>query len=207
MVVPIIFLVVISYVADALWPKLVNSHPLLLMGMNARNRNLALVATHVAPVPYYVVGTLRLLVSDPLFYLLGWWYGDGAVRWVENRWGETGPVLRWVEKYFGKASYPLVFFAPNNLICALAGSVGMPPAAFLAVNITGTIVRLFLIRWLGDVFSKPIDWFREFVGRYTMFILPITIAIVAVLVWREWRRGTSEVQHLRDLTEEFGEDD
>ena len=37
---PIIGLIVLSNVGDALAPELVNSHPLQLLAMNARNRNL-----------------------------------------------------------------------------------------------------------------------------------------------------------------------
>ena len=47
--------------------------------MNARNRNLILVTNQLDAVSYYVVGTLRLLLSDPLFFLIGYWYGDTAL--------------------------------------------------------------------------------------------------------------------------------
>ena len=30
-------------------------------------------------------GPVRLLISDPLFFLLGYWYGDAAVKWMERR--------------------------------------------------------------------------------------------------------------------------
>lgn len=203
-VVPLIALVILSWVADAFWPTLVDSHPLLLIAMNARNRNLALVATEIDPIAYYTVGTVRLVLSDPLFYLLGWFYGESAVKWIENRWGSAAGVLRRVESVFGKAAYPLVFIAPNNLICALAGSSGMRPAVFITLNVSGTVVRLFVIRWLGDVFSVPLDAIRDFIGEYALYILPFTITFVAVLVYREYRRGTSEIQQLRDIGDEFG---
>src|SRR5690349_8448831 len=76
--VPIIALVILNTVGDALAVRLVNHHPLLLIAMNARNRNLVLVTNHLGWVSYYTVGTLRLLVSDPLFFLIGYWYGDRA---------------------------------------------------------------------------------------------------------------------------------
>ena len=61
----------------ALAPTLVDTHPLLLIAMNARNRNLALTTNLLDPIPYYVVGFTRLVISDPLFYLLGFFYGRG----------------------------------------------------------------------------------------------------------------------------------
>jgi membrane protein DedA with SNARE-associated domain len=204
-VVPLICMVIAGYVADATWPKLVNSHPLLLMTLSSRNRNLALVATEVDAIPYYVVGTLRLLASDPLFYLLGYFYGDTVVAWVERRWTYAAEWVAWIERIFGKAAYPIIFIAPNNLFCALAGSTGMRPAVFIALNVSGTLTRLFLIRWLGDVFSKPLDWLRDFIGDYTGILLPITITIVVVMVVREFRRGSSELQQLVDLEDELEE--
>jgi membrane protein DedA with SNARE-associated domain len=202
-VVPLICMVVAGWIADATWPKLVNSHPLLLIALSSRNRNLALVATEIDAVPYYVVGTLRLLASDPLFYLLGYFYGDTAVAWVERRWSFAAEWLEWIEELFSKAAYPVVFLAPNNIFCAMAGSSGMRPAVFFALNVTGTITRLFVIRWLGDVFSKPLDWLRELIGDYASYLLPVTILIVVVMVAREVRRGASEVQQLSHLEDEL----
>ncbi|HEX8582256.1 MAG TPA: hypothetical protein VF640_08000, partial [Acidimicrobiales bacterium] len=81
LVVPLVALVIASNVGDALAPTLVNEHPVWLMALNARNRNLVLATPYLDAWSYYIVATLRLLVSDPLFYVLGIWYGDGAVRW------------------------------------------------------------------------------------------------------------------------------
>jgi membrane protein DedA with SNARE-associated domain len=202
---PLICMVIASYVAEAIWPTLVNSHPLLLIVLNARNRNLALVATEIDAIPYYVVGTLRLLASDPLFYLLGYFYGDTAVAWVKRRWSFLSEWMDWIENAFAKAGYPIIFLAPNNLFCALAGATRMRPAVFLTLNVSGTIIRLFVIRWLGDIFSKPLDWVRDAIGEYRLILLPITITIVVVLFAREFRRGSSEVQQLVDLEETLEE--
>jgi hypothetical protein len=43
LVVPLVALVIASNVGDALAPTLVNEHPVWLMALNARNRNLVLV--------------------------------------------------------------------------------------------------------------------------------------------------------------------
>ena len=52
--------------------------------MNARNRNLILVTNQLDAVSYYGVATVRLLLSDPLFFLIGYWYGDTALTWMET---------------------------------------------------------------------------------------------------------------------------
>ena len=112
LVAPIIVLIVVSNIGDALAPKLVEDNPLLLIAMNARNRNLILVTNQLDALSYYLVGTLRLLLSDPLFFLIGYWYGDTALTWMEQRTKTYGSMLRQWERGFGKAAYPLVFIAP-----------------------------------------------------------------------------------------------
>src|SRR4051794_5773820 len=155
---PIIILVIASWVGDASAAYLVDHHPMWLITLNARNRNLLLVTNYVDTIPYYVVGTLRLLLSDPLFYLLGYLYGDAAVKWMERKAPTYGKVMRSAERFFAIAAYPLVFFAPNNFICLFAGAAGMGIPVFFVLNISGTIVRLYALRVTGDIFDKPIQW-------------------------------------------------
>ena len=89
--VPLVALVIASYVGDGLAPTLVDSHPAWLIALNARSRNLVLVTNYLDPWTYYGIGIVRLLISDPLFFLLGHWYGDAAVRWMERRTKYLGP--------------------------------------------------------------------------------------------------------------------
>jgi membrane protein DedA with SNARE-associated domain len=204
--VPLIGLVIAAQVGDALAPTLVDTHPLWLITLNARNRNLILVVNQVDLWPFFLIGTLRLMASDPLFYLLGYFYGDAAVHWVERRSTRFGEWIRQFEGIFRRASYPLVFLAPNNLICVLSGSSGMRPSVFFVLNFTGTLTRLALIVWLGEAFEKPIDWVLDLIGEYRWYLLAATITIVAVMSWNEMRQGTSEVGRLRRLGRDGGAD-
>ena len=74
--------------------------------MNARNRNLILVTNQLDAASYYVVGTLRLLLADPLFFLIGYWYGDTALDWMEKRTKSFGKTLRQWESWFGQGRVP-----------------------------------------------------------------------------------------------------
>jgi membrane protein DedA with SNARE-associated domain len=205
-VAPLVALTVIANIGDALAPTLVNEHPLLLIAMNARNRNLALTTNLLDPIPYYVVGFVRLLLSDPLFYLLGYFYGDAAVRWVERNTRTLGGQLRWVEKKFSRWGVPLVFAIPNNWICLFAGASRMRPAVFLAANISGTILRLWLIRIVGKAFEGPIDWILEFIARYRLPLLALSIGAVLFTFLSERRRGTGELEGLTHLADELEAD-
>jgi membrane protein DedA with SNARE-associated domain len=203
--VPLICLVIMSYVGDALAPTLFDTHPVFLMVLNSRTRNLVLVTNEVDPVTFYAVGLARLLISDPLFFLLGMWYGDAAVEWMERRTRTWGQMLRQVERWFSKAAYPIIFIAPNNYVCLFAGAAGMPLRAFFAVNIAGTIFRLWLVRTFGDAFERPIDDLVGWIGDHRLPLLALSVTLVVVSIALEARKGETEVSSLAHLDDELEE--
>jgi membrane protein DedA with SNARE-associated domain len=200
---PLVLLTIAANVGDALAPSLVDSHPLLLIALNARNRNLALTTNLLDPIPYYVVGFVRLVISDPLFYLLGWFYGDAAVKWVERNTKTLGSSLRWVESRFSRFALPLVFLVPNNWICLFAGASGMRPVVFIAANVSGTLVRLYVIRVLGNIFSEPIDWLLEQIATYRVPLLVLSVGAVLFTVLGERRSGRGELSGLKNLGDDL----
>ncbi len=201
MVAPLILLVIAANLGDAFMPYLVDNNPLLLIALNARNRNLALVTNQLDALSYYAVGFVRLVLSDPLFYLLGWFYGDAAVKWVERNTHTLGDTLRWVERNFKNFALPLVFAFPNNFICLFAGAAGMRPLVFAIANVSGTILRLYVIRALGETFSGPLDWLVEFIGNYRIPLLVVSIALVIFTFFNERKRGSGELTGLTQLPE------
>jgi membrane protein DedA with SNARE-associated domain len=200
--VPIVILIVVSYIGDALAPQLVNSHPLQLIAMNARNRNLILATNQLDAVSYYVVASLRLLLSDPLFFMIGYWYGDAALDWMERRSKSYGPMLRQWERWFGNAAYPLVFIAPNNIVCLFAGAAGMSLTGFFIANITGTLVRLYLIRRLGEAFEAPIDDVLGFINDYRIPLLIVSVIVFTVMMVNELRETKGEVEAIADAIDD-----
>jgi membrane protein DedA with SNARE-associated domain len=199
--VPIIGFIICTNVGTALAPELVDKHPLWLIALNSQNRNLILTTNQLDAWSYYLVGTARLIVSDPLFFLLGLWYGDVALEWMERRTKSFGKTLRQWERGFRKASYALVFLAPNQWICLFAGASGMPVGAFFGVNLAGTAGRLFLIRWLGEAFERPIDDVLGWVGDHRMILLVLSIAVTVVYAAVELRGGGPGLTELEDLAE------
>jgi membrane protein DedA with SNARE-associated domain len=200
-VTPIVALIAAAYVGDALTTTWADRHPLLLTMLNARNRVLVLTTNQLDPVSYYAVAGLRLLASDPLFYLLGRWYGDAMVVWVEKRSKTFGEQVRLYERAFAKAAYPLVFIAPNAYICLFAGASGMALSPFFALNIAGTAVRLYLIRRVGEAFDRPIQSVLRFFERYRLPLFVISVALVVFVVWNDRRRGKDEIGAMLELAE------
>ena len=198
----LIGLVIANNVGDALTTTWADRHPLALIALNSRNRILVLTTNQLDAVSYYAVASLRLLASDPLFFLLGRWYGDAAIRWVERKWASQGQVMRWFEGAFSKAAYPLVFLAPNNPICLFAGAAGMPVAVFFALNVSGTIARLYAIRVLGATFESPIESVLGFFQDYRIPLLVLSVSLVALSFLLDRRKGGGEVEAIKDLEED-----
>jgi membrane protein DedA with SNARE-associated domain len=196
---PIVARIACGYGADALWPTLVEEHPLWLLGLSARNRYAVLVVNRVDLWAYYLWGTLRLLLPDPFFFALGWFYGPAALRWMEHRTPTVGTMMRRVEKWFVRWGHPLVFLIPNNYVCLIAGAARMSPVVFALLNVTGTVGRLLVLQIVGDVFSGPIDWFLELVAQYRIPLLVISVVVVAVMAGNEVRRGRKDIEGLHEL--------
>jgi membrane protein DedA with SNARE-associated domain len=204
LVVPIVVIAVASSVGDALSPTLVVDAPLLLVALVPRNRFLVLAAPQLDFWPFFLVGMVRLALTDPLFYLFGRWYGDRAIDWTERRAGAPGSV-RTLERWFRRAAYPIVAIAPNNFVCVLAGASGMSVVGFLVANLGGTAARMVLIWWVGDVFSEPLLDVVDFVSRYRWWLTGVTVVIVVASVWRARRRHASEIQTVDEVADELDE--
>lgn len=199
----IIGLVIVSQGAallgDLFLAGIVDREPALLIALNPRNRNLALATTQLSAGVYYTVGFLRLIASDPLYYLLGYWYGERAIAWTERRSRTYGPLIRDGERLFRKASLPLIFAAPNNIICAMSAATGVRLRTFIALNLSGTVVRLVVIRQLGEVFESPLERIIDLIARYRVPLLILSAIGVAWTVFGEFRSKDSELETLLHL--------
>jgi membrane protein DedA with SNARE-associated domain len=199
LIAPIVVMIACGYVADALWPTLVEEHPLWLLGLSARNRYAVLVVNRVDLWAYYLWGTLRLLLPDPFFFALGWFYGPAALRWMERRTPTVGTMMRRVESWFARWGHPLVVILPNNYVCLVAGAARMSPVLFAFLNVTGTVGRLAVLQVIGDVFSGPIDWFLDLVAQYRIPLLVVSTVVVVIMASGELRRGRKDIEDLQEL--------
>jgi membrane protein DedA with SNARE-associated domain len=201
--VPLSAMVIASNTAFFVWSSIVDRHPLLLITLSSQNRYLALTTNALDAWSYYLVASARLLAPDPLFYLLGFWYGAKAIDWMERRLPSLGTSLRVLEKGFAKASYVIVFVAPNNPVCLLAGAAAMRPLIFAILNVSGTFARLMLIRALGNFFDKPINSVLGFVKDYRWYIFALSGVMLAFSLWSDSRKGGSELDALRHLEDDL----
>ena len=186
-----------STIATAFTAPLATRHPLLLIILDSRNRNLVL-ARSVDLVPFVVVGTLRRMLSDPLYWMLGHWYGDRAIRWLEEK-GGGGMLVTLTEKVFVKAAYPMVFFFPGAIVCALAGRTGMPFVGFVITNVAGTICTVATLRLFGDILGGPVDSILGFFNRHLVATTIVTVGLVVASLVLQRAQGKSEIPTVDEL--------
>lgn len=176
LVAPIVAITGMGLLATAFTPALATRHPLLLIALDARNRFLVL-ARHVDLGPFVVVALLRRTLSDPLFYVLGRLYGEGALRWLEKK-GGGGQLVVLTEKLFKRAGYPMVFLFPGAIVCALAGQTGMSPAGFLVANVAGTLTSVLLVRRFSSALASPVDALLGFFSRHLVATTCVSVGLV-----------------------------
>lgn len=206
LIVPIVALVIASYVGSALHPTLAVDHPLWLISLNARNYHLALVVPNVSLVAFAVVAFVRLVLSDPLFYVLGREHGEAGRAWVGRQVEGSDRIIGWLDRWFPRLGAPFVFVAPNNVVCLLAGVTGMKVRTFVLLNAAGTATRIAVIWWFGQVFEDQLLDVLDLFSRYQLPATLIAIALVGIQVVVSSRRSTGELSNVRELTEEIQEE-
>ena len=201
----LVALVVASYAGGILLPSLLDTHPLVLISLNVTNRTLALASGELDATSFFLVGFVRLLLPDPFFFLLGRWYGDAAIRWMERKAPSYGELLRGLERWFDKARFVVVAIAPNNPVSLFAGAAGMSFAGFMAANVVGTIARLLLIRGFSELFEDLLGPVRGFIADYRWPLTALSVVLVALTIWSDRRGGRSGVGDLVNIEEGLSE--
>ncbi len=201
LIAPIVVLSTLGTIATALTPTLAANHPLLLIAMDARNRMLIL-AREVDLVPFLVVGVLRRSLSDPLFYLLGRFYGESAIRWLEKK-GGGGGLVTLTERIFKRAGYPMVFAFPGAIVCALAGTTGMSPVGFMIANLAGTLTSVIAVRLFSDAVASPVEWLLDFFRRNMVAATTVSVGLMILSVILSRAQGRLEGTSIDALEKEL----
>ncbi len=200
---PIVAFSICGFIVGILAPTLINDHPLVVIFFQPINRWLILASTRVEAWEFFAVAFFRLVLTDPLYFMLGHWFGDGALDWIENKTGNSGMVPT-LKKWFGKAGGVIVFLAPNAYVCVLAGASGMKVRLFIALNVVGTIGRLILIKAFGDVFEPVLEPVLDFIKRYQWQLVALSFAIFAVQTATNRKKGKKgELQGIGSMEAEL----
>jgi membrane protein DedA with SNARE-associated domain len=175
----------LTLVATALSPALAARRPLLLLALESPVRNM-LLASRVALVPFLVVVTLRRVAGASVFFLVGRWYGDAAVAWLERRAGRHGAQVRRVERFVRGGAYPLVFLSPTAVVCVVAGAMGLPPLAFVLCAGGGSLALGAALHLAGDALRGPIAEVIRVFDRHLIAATLTAVALAALWALRQW---------------------
>ncbi|WP_419944992.1 hypothetical protein [Candidatus Poriferisodalis sp.] len=170
-----------AYAGQIFFAALIARAPLLLLSLNATDPILLGVA-HQAPLwAFMAIGLARLFITDPFLYRLGYDYGPDAKAYLAAEFGPSSRVIRtmvWLEHWFPRAGWLLLFAVPGYPMCLLSGIARMRQLPFVVVNLAGTFTRLALVWWVADLFSGPLGAVIRFINRYSM---PFTVAMFVLV--------------------------
>ena len=194
----------IALIGDLIASVIFDSRPALLLAMNPRLRYLVNAANELDPLPYATIGFARLVASDPLYYLLGFWYGDRAIAWTARRSRTYGPMIDDGARLFRRAAYPIIFIAPSSIVSTLAAATGIRPATFFGLNLSGTAVRLVLVWYVGGLVEDQVNWLQGRGRRWSLVVVRtvgrrVRLDAVRRVSGRQFRSGPPSLTHRRRL--------
>lgn len=144
---------IIGWVGTALAPGLTNS-PFLLMVLSPRAVFVALASSSVSLLPFVLVGTLRLCVTDASYYIIGRRFPrsvdkapstDVEVsrlrRRIRRLLHEGDRLCRWFCRH-PRLAGAFLFVRPNGKYLGVAGAYGVSPVIAGVSAVTGTAVFL-----------------------------------------------------------------
>jgi membrane protein DedA with SNARE-associated domain len=191
----VVGLYILGFATGGLAPELLKNHPLSLIALAPRYRWFILTASRIDVVPYFAVGISRLLLSDPVYFALGWFFGDKAISFFEDSLGK--PTIDKTRELFLKASTVMALFFAGPIICVLAGAAGMRPRKFFTLNVIGTTLLVIGLRAFSSTLDGAIKPILRFNDRYSRYILIFTIAISALYISRAVRKQVGAARRFR----------
>jgi len=182
----LVAMVALDRSAVAMAPWLATHHPLLLVGLDGTDKAI-LLAVRVSLVTLFPVAVARRLLGQSIYFSIGRRLGPDAKAWLTAR--GYGGLLGRFERVVRRWSYPAVLIAPRDIVCILAGDLGMGWAPFLILAAVRDMAMVLVLRQLSETFAHQIDSVLNFLNAYT---LPATLVVVAAValqfVWSSRRR-------------------
>ena len=162
-----------------------DEHPLAVISLSARNRNLFASVPFIGWPSYAVIGFLRVLVAAVALFYVGRWYGDRTVAWVEDNVGEPPMLYRWMERAVDRAGWVALFLMPgSNVVCLLVGHRKMEQRTFFLAVIPGIAVKLTTLWIGGNIFEDQVRSFLNWIEKYQWWIVVGLFAVSALQMKR-----------------------
>ena len=204
--VPMVAFTVCTYVGNALAPTLAHDAPVVLLCLSPKLRWLFLVSPTVDTVWFFALPLARASLVLGTYFLLGRWYGDRSLRWLEVRSGDALRPVLWIERKFHRARGPITFVFPGSIAALLAGSDRMPAARFSAIALSSIALRVWAVRSLADAFRGTLLDVLDWVGENQIWLT--VVSATAVVAWIAWsnRHGITTGETVEEIIEDFEPD-
>lgn len=142
----IVFCSLITTAGTIVTPLLLH-RPVLLLLLAPRTVAVALAAGHLDLAEFLVLGTLRLSLADPSYFVMGRRFASipGARRGPR---GPLGRLVLWLLDLIGRSSVlagVVLFLRPSGRYLAVAGAKGVSVTLAMTAAATGTICYLAVV--------------------------------------------------------------
>lgn len=186
-----IALVACTNIAAATFAGLVADHPLRLLALSSRNRYLILARPEVdGPWTWALIATIRLLAAAVVCHAIGRCYGDRALRWFWRFLGMPPEQVARFEQQVDKAEWFVVpWFVGSNIVWALTGAARTSWRRLLPLALVGIAGRLALLWWLSGFFEDELREIVDWLTRYQVWIIVVSVGLVMAANLRNFRRG------------------
>lgn len=184
-------LTVAGALGTAFSPYLLVEQPLLLVALSADNRHVLLAAAQVPPLPLWVVGTVRRMLSLLLTYGLGALYGPAAIRWTAGRFPRVGRLVAWLERLLARWGPALLVPFSSYTLVGLAGVTRMPLRRFLWGAGLGNALYMAAAVWLGEAVAR---WSALFIAWLAQHLVESTVVCVLAVVVQQLLRRRRRVR-------------
>jgi len=171
----------------------VKAHPERLIMLSSRNRYLILaVGADISPLAYVAIATIRLTVAAAVCHFIGRAYGDQALRWFTRFLGMTTEAVDRFEQQYRTAEWVLIpIFVGSNIVFVLSGTVKTRWRRILPLLLIGIAGRLALLWWLAKQFKSQVESVTNFLQRWQVPIIIVSIVLVVASNLLNIRRGRS----------------
>ena len=200
--IPMVVFTISGYVGNALAPTLAHDAPIALLVLNPRLRWLFLTSAKVDTLWFFLIPLVRGTVLLTVYFLLGRWFGDAALRWLEARSGNAMRPMLWIERKFHRTRIPITFFFPGSIAAMLAGADGMTAPLFFGVALSSITLRVWAVRSLADALRGTLLRVLDWVGANQLWLTVVSIgSVVAWVLWSN-RHGIEPVDSIEDLVDD-----
>lgn len=184
LVVPQVLVLAVQGVA----PLLLREAPLVLLALHPFEPWSLLVSTRTGLVPFLLVVVAVRAVPCCGDYLVGRWYGPGALARLSRR-PRAGRLVRTVQRLSARAGGALLLLYPGATASVLAGANGLPVRRFLPLMVAGIVLAALLTRLLAHAAASPLTAAAAALDRWAVPAGVVLLALVLLTQLRPRRRG------------------